>query len=101
MKGLSAGCLALIVLVTFPFWIAIMVGGFGVVIGIVGAIIGAIAGLFGAIVGLIGAILEGIFGGIFNWHGPHIHFPHFHMNGFVIAALIITLALVAGRKKAK
>lgn len=103
MKGFATGCLAIIVLLSFPLWIGIIAGGFGVVIGIFGAIFGAIAGVFGAIFGIIGALLDAIFGGIFNWnwHGPDFHVRHFHFNGFVVAAIIITLAIVFGRKSGK
>jgi len=101
-KGLSAVLLAFIVLITFPLWIALMAGGFGVIVGIIAAIFGIFAGIFGAIIGVIGALLELIFGGIFNWdwHGPQIHFPHVHLNGFVIAAIIITLAIVFSKRRA-
>ena len=99
VKGLSALLVAFLVIVTFPLWIALIAGGFGIVIGICGAIFGVFAGIFGAIVGIIGAIIDLIFGGIFdwNWHGPHL-FHNFHLNGFAVTAIIIVLALLFRNK---
>ena len=86
MKG-STLLLALIVLFTFPIWIGLLAGGFGLVIGILGAIFGVVFGIIGAIFGAIGGILEAIFSGIFGHSWNFISFPHFHLNGFGVAAL--------------
>lgn len=98
-KGILIG---LLLLFTFPLFIGLVAGGFGIVIGICGAIIGVIAGVFGAIFGLIGAIFDLLFGGVFNWnwHGPHLYFPHhFHLNGFAIAAIVIVAALIVSKQR--
>ncbi len=100
MKG-STLILVLIVLFTFPVWIGLIAGGFGLIIGIVGAIFGVFFGIIGAIFGAIGGIFEAIFSGIFGWghHWNFISFPHFHLNGFGIAVIIVIAALVLNRKK--
>ena len=69
MKG-STLLLALIVMFTFPIWIGLLAGGFGLVVGILGAIFGVVFGIIGAIFGAIGGIFEAIFSGIFGW-GHH------------------------------
>lgn len=101
MKG-STVLLALIVLFTFPLWIAIVAGGFGILIGIIAAIFGLIIGAFGLVFGAIAGILKAIFSGIFGWgnHWDFFSFPHFHLGGFEIAAIIIVIALLVSRKKA-
>ena len=99
IKGLSAIVLAFVILITFPIWMALIAGGFGIVAGIFGAILGIIFGFFGALFGALGMAFNMLFGGIFSWDGPSIHFPHVHWNGFGIAAIIIALAIVVrGRK---
>lgn len=82
----------LLVLITFPFWI----GFFGMAVGIVGGVLG---GVFGAVFGVIGGLL-GAFMGIITWpfklifgHGPW--FPH--INGYVIALLVILAVVIAKR----
>lgn len=88
--------LVLILIITFPFWIAIAAVLFGLVVGIFGGAIGIIGGIFGAIFGVIGAI----FGGIFGFHSWHIGWgwPHFHFNGFFFAMIII-VALVINKRQ--
>ena len=95
----STVLLALIVLFTFPVWIGLIAGGFGILIGIIGAMFGAVFGLVGAVFGAIGAVLEALFDGIFGWghHWNFIGFPHFRLNGFGLAVLVIIIALVWGR----
>lgn len=101
IKGLSAIVLAFVILISFPLWIALIAGGFGIIVGIFGALFGVIAGVFGAIFGILGAIIDALCGGIFDWNGPHISFPHFHLNGFGIAAIIITLAIILRGRQTK
>ncbi len=93
--------LALLMLCTFPIWIGLFAGGFGIIIGLFGALFGVVAGVFGAIVGIIGALFEGIFGGIFGWsHDWNIFsWPHFHIGRFEIVVIIIIIALVLNRRK--
>ncbi len=100
MKG-STLLLALIVLFTFPVWIGLIAGGFGLIIGILGAIFGFLFGIIGAVFGVIGSLFEAIFGGLLGWghHWNFFYFPHFHLNGFGIAAIIIIVAVLLNRKK--
>jgi MFS family permease len=87
----STGTTVLIILIivfTFPLWIGILGGLFGLAMGLFGAVIGIIAGVFGAIIGGIAAL----FGGLFHW-GWHSH--------FVWNALLATLLVVAIVKLAK
>ncbi len=101
IKGLSAIVLAFVILISFPICIALFAGGFGIMVGIFGALFGVIAGVFGALLGIVGAIIDALCGGIFDWNGPHISFPHFHSNGFGIAAIIITLAIIFRGRQTK
>jgi hypothetical protein len=89
--------LVLILIITFPAWIALAAVVFGLVVGIFGGIIGLIGGLFGGIFGLIG----GIFGGIFGFNSWHMgwDWPHFHFNGYVFFALLIVAALVINKRQ--
>ncbi|MEQ8424415.1 MAG: hypothetical protein RIA63_06875 [Cyclobacteriaceae bacterium] len=93
--------LAFIVLCTFPIWVGLIAGGFGLIIGIFGAIFGVIAGIFGTIFGIIGGILEAIFGGIFGWGHDwnFFHFPHFHIDGLGLVVIIVIVALILNRRK--
>lgn len=92
-KGASI-LLALVLLFTFPLWIGLIAGGFGLLMGIFGALFGIISGIFGA--------LFGILGGLFTWEWPGMHlvFPHFHLNGFTTAVLIIVIALLIAKGRA-
>ncbi len=87
--------LALILIITFPFWIAAAAVVFGLAAGLFGGLIGLIVGIFGAIIGVIGGIFGGIFGN--HWHV----FPHFHFNGYVFFALLIVVALVINKRQSK
>jgi hypothetical protein len=95
MQSKSSTSTVLIVLLlvfTFPIWIGIAGGLFGIIAGIFGAAIGIFAGIFGAIFGLIG----GLFGWAFDWH-PFAGW--FNTPVFVIAALVIVVLLVTKSKK--
>ena len=100
--------LVLILILTFPFWIAFAAVVFGLVVGIFGGIMGLIGGLFGGIFGLIGgifggimSIIGGIFGAIFGFDSWHMgwDWPHFHFNGYVFFALLIVAALVIKKRQ--
>ena len=96
--------LVLILIITFPFWIALAAVVFGLMIGIFGGIIGLIGGIFGGVVGLIGGIFGGIMGligGIFGFHSWHMgwDWPYFHFNKYVFFALIIIAALVINKRQ--
>jgi len=82
-----------ILLFTFPLWIGLGAGLFGLVVGLFGAAIGIVAGIFGAIIGLIALPFKLIFG----WgHGGW--FPHFHFNGFLIVIVIVLTVLLLRKK---
>jgi hypothetical protein len=90
MQSRSSGSTVLIVLLivfSFPIWIGLAGGLFGLVVGIFGAMIGVIAGVFGAIFGVIG----GIFGWFFDWSWPFNGFFHWNIFSILIIALIVVL----------
>jgi hypothetical protein len=99
----SSVLIIILIVLTFPIWIGLAGGIFGIVAGLFGAAIGIIAGVFGTIFGLIGAILGGVFS-IFDWDNSW-HFPFvFHPSGlkFVIIAMIIFgIVLLSRTKKTK
>lgn len=83
-------------LITFPIWVGLAGGLFGLIGGLFGAIFGMIGGLFGAIFGGIGAVFDAIFNGLFGWH--HHWFPRIHFNGFAVFAFIIVIALIISKR---
>lgn len=89
--------LALIVLCTFPIWIGLIAGGFGLIVGIFAGLFGLIAGIFGAIFGIIGAIFSGLFGWGHDW--SFFSFPHFHIGGLEVVVVIVIIALLLNRRK--
>ena len=88
MKATTTVLLVLILLITFPFWIALAAVVFGLVVGI-----------FGGIIGLIG----GIFGGIFGFDSWHMgwNWPHFHFNKYVFFALLIIAAIAINKRQSR
>jgi hypothetical protein len=96
----SSGSTLLIVIIlvlTFPVWIAI--GGMliGVVAGLFGAMFGIVAALFAGIITLIALPFKILFGwGGWGWHGPD-----FFGNGYVWLALLILAALIISKRSKK
>jgi len=96
-RSSSSGSTVLVILIlilTFPLWIALG-----------GVAIGVIAGLFGAMIGIVAALFAGVFALItlpfrilFGW-GDWSCFSGFHGNGFVWLALLIFAALIISRRK--
>jgi hypothetical protein len=86
-KSSSTLLIVLAIIFTFPIWIGLAGGLFGLVAGIFGALIGVIAGVFGAIFGAIG----GIFGWFFDWDWPFGGFFHWNIFSFLIIVLIVVL----------
>ncbi len=78
--------IVLLMIFTFPIWIGIFGGLFGLAAGLFGVCIGIIAGIFGAIFGSIGYI--------FDWS-----FPHFPISGAFVIALIFLIVLISKSKK--
>ncbi len=83
--------IVLILVFTFPFWIAAA----GICIGILGGVFGAVIGVIGAMFGVLISIIALPFKLIFGWGhwGWHDHWPHFHGNGFITLAIIIVVLL--------
>ncbi len=81
--------IVLILVFTFPLWIGIAGGLFGLVVGLFGGMIGIIAGIFGAIVG--------VFGWLFNWHWPFVGF--FHWNIFWIVMILLAVVMISKSKR--
>lgn len=97
-KSTSNALIIILLLLTFPIWIGIAGGLFGLAMGLFGAIIGIVAGFFGILGGVLGAIFGAIaevfswiFGGIFDWDVDY--FPHFHFLR-PLAFLLIVFAIV-------
>lgn len=96
--------LVLLIICTFPIWIGIAGGVFGLAAGVFGAVVGIIAALFGTLGGILGAIFgaiakvfSSIFGTIFHWGDWH---PHIHLsNPLTIAAIILVIVLIAKSRK--
>lgn len=96
----SSGSTLLIVIIlvlTFPVWIAIGGALIGVVAGLFGVMIGIVAALFAGIIALIALPFKIFFGwGGWVWHGPEI----FH-NGYAWLALLIVAALIVSKRSKK
>jgi hypothetical protein len=88
----SSVLVIILLIITFPFWIGILGGLFGIIAGLFGAIIGIVAAVFGAIFGTIGAVFD-----IFDWTSfPHIHIP---FRAFVIVAIVFAVVMISRSKK--
>lgn len=93
----STVLIAIILIITFPVWIAIFGVLFGVVVGLFGAAVGVIAAICGVAVTIIAVPFKLIFGwGHWGWHG----FPHFHGGFWLITLVVIAALIVRGRKTA-
>jgi len=90
---------AFLLLLTIPLFIGLGGGLFGVAIGLIGGLIGLLFGLFGAIIGVIAWIFKSIFHLLFGWHMGFGHHHWFHFNGYLFAALLILIFVIALRKK--
>ena len=96
-RSTSTALIVLCLFLTFPFWIGIVGGLFGIIMGIGGAIIGIIAGIIGAIVGLIGGIF-----GFFSWgdYDYSFHFPFFpSFKTLLFIAVIAAIVIISKSKK--
>lgn len=89
--------LTIVLILTFPIWIGIAGGLFGLVLGACGIVVGVFAAVFGAMIALVALPFKIIFGfGHWGWHG----FPHFHFGGLTFIVLIIIAALIIKRRNA-
>jgi hypothetical protein len=93
----TALLIVVVMLFTFPIWIGLLGGLFGLVMGLLGGLIGLVAGIFGSIFGILGSV----FGWLFDWGGPfHFHFP-FGIFKLIFFALIIAVVVLASRSRKK
>ena len=76
----------LIIVFTFPIWIGIAGGLFGLIVGLVGAAIGIVAAVFGAIIGVFGSVISGLFGGW--WHDSSANIS---LNIFLAICLVLAI----------
>lgn len=97
IKAFSILIVGFLLLLTIPICFGVGAGLIGLIFGLIGGLIGLVAGLIGAVFGGIAWIFKSIFHLFFGW--GHSDFGSFHFNGFLVAALIITLLVVATRKK--
>lgn len=90
----STVLIILIIIFTFPIWIGILGGLFGLIAGAFGAAIGIVAAIIGAVFGVIGGMIGAVFGGWSN--------GHYGMNVFLAIALVLALVMLGrsrGEKK--
>jgi len=83
--------LLVIIVFTFPIWIGIAGGLFGLVFGLIGGLFG----LIGGAIGIVASVFAGIFG--WGWHDHYWgddwgHWGHHH-NGFWIVIIVIAVAM--------
>jgi hypothetical protein len=89
--------IVLLLVFTFPFWIGLLGGLFGLVAGMFGAMIGILAGVFGALMGAIGAMLGWIFD--WDWHyGGPFGFWNTKLLAIVLTMLIVFFILIRPKK---
>ncbi|HET9053150.1 MAG TPA: hypothetical protein VFM90_03185 [Cyclobacteriaceae bacterium] len=84
----------LLLVFTFPIWIGLAGGLFGLLMGLIGAAIGIVAGVFGAILGVFGAIISGLFGGW--WPDSYTS-----LNVFLAIVLVVAIVMMSKTRKNK
>jgi hypothetical protein len=96
----STGSTLLIIIIlvfTFPLWLALGGALIGVLAGLFGAMIGLVAALFAGVVALIALPFKVMFGwGDWGWHGPQIF-----GNGYMWFAALIVAALIISKRNKK
>lgn len=102
-KSTSTALIVIVLILTFPIWIGLAGGVFGLVMGLFGAAVGIIAGVFGAIGGILGAIF-GVIGELFNWifggiFNCDFYYPHVSFPGPITMLLIILVAVLIVRSR--
>jgi hypothetical protein len=102
-SGTSTALIVILLVFTFPLWIGLVGGLFGMIVGLIGGAIGLVGGLIGAVFGILGDLLGALFGAIgdgfgslFDWgfHPFHISLPKLV---WVVAVVLLVVAL--SRKK--
>lgn len=97
----STVLIVLLLIFTFPIWIGLAGGVFGLVAGLMGACIGISAGVFGVIFGILGSIIGAIFG-IFGWDSyDWISFPLFHLSGLKVGLVVVIIFAIVMISKSK
>ncbi len=99
VKAFSILMVAFFMLLAIPLMIGLGGGLFGLAIGLVGGLFGLLFGLFGAIIGVIAWIFKTIFHILFGWHMGFGHHHWFHFNGYVFAAVIVLVFVIALKRK--
>ena len=88
-KSNSTLLIVLIVIFTFPLWIAVAGGIFG----LIGGLFGALFSIIGALIGAIGSVIGAIFGGF----GCFLDDFPFGGNRFFTALIIVLIIVLATR----
>jgi hypothetical protein len=94
-RSSSTSTVLIILLFTFPLWIGLGAGLFGLIAGLFAGLVGLIVGLIGAVIGVVAAIFKALFG----WGGYHDwHFNGPDLNAFTWFTLLIIGALIISRR---
>ena len=86
--------IVLLIIFTFPIWMGIAGGLFGLIGGLFGALIGIVAAVFGTVFGIFGSVIGGIFGDA--WPGSHIG-----LNVFLAICLVFAILGLSKAKRSK
>jgi hypothetical protein len=95
-SGTTTILIVLIVVFTFPIWVGIAGGLFGLIAGLFGAAIGIIAAVCGAIIGVFGAVISGLFGGW--WHDSSANIS---LNVFLAICLVLAIVRLSKVRRDK
>jgi len=90
--------IAIIIILTFPIWIGLIAGAFGIIAGVFGAVFGIIGGVFGIVFGALGSAFGWIFDGSFFWPG-HFHFGFLFGKIFLFAMVLLLVVSISRRRK--
>lgn len=82
--------IVLIVIFTFPVWIGILGGLFGIVMGLFGAAFGIVGAIFGIVFGGIGSL----FGSFFHWSWHPWHFGFLGAKLFWFLFIVVLAAIL-------
>ena len=98
IKAFTFLVIGFMLLLTVTIFIGIAGGVFGLIVGLIGGAVGLFFGLIGAIFGCIAGVFKAIFHVLFGWNSD-FGFHHWHMNGYIFAALLVLIFVVASQKK--
>jgi hypothetical protein len=91
-RGITTVIIVVLIVFTFPIWVEIAGGLFGLIIGLIGGVIGVIGGLVGAVGRMIGGLLS------WGFH-PHWPFGFFHVHTFAILLIAVVIVLISRSRK--